>query len=241
MVMVMVAITCADAMRLQLPLRLYQELRRMASETSSALAPVERQESGGEKRGNDKGSGRERRKEKESEGKEEEEALGTSKERPEGEYAGANKSGVLRVASSMRLGRGAAAHVRLVEKKAGLDRSPYALRASEVGPTLATQIGAFHRFLTSKFYGPPFANKNHTNKLEKRSTGSCVCEWTCLFLCRPTGSACGTRDGSHVRKECAPRAGMAAAPPRLFLSSSCHLSRQCHESQRGEREQKLRE
>jgi len=55
-------------------------------------------------------------------------------------------------AGSMRLGRGAASGLRLVEKRKG-DRSPYALRGTEISPGLMVQLAAFQRFMTTKFYG----------------------------------------------------------------------------------------
>jgi hypothetical protein len=55
--------------------------------------------------------------------------------------------------SAMSLGRGSAAMVRLVERKKNTDRTPYGLRADEIGPALAAQLAGFRRFLTTKFYG----------------------------------------------------------------------------------------
>ncbi|ELR24017.1 uncharacterized protein ACA1_144080 [Acanthamoeba castellanii str. Neff] len=58
-----------------------------------------------------------------------------------------------RQAGSMRLGWGRSGAVRLVARKKNTDRTPYGLRAAEIGPGLAAQLTAFRRFLTTKFYG----------------------------------------------------------------------------------------
>jgi hypothetical protein len=82
-----------------------------------------------------------------------------------------------RQAGSMRLGWGRSSAVRLVERKKNTDRTPYGLRAAEIGPGLAAQLTAFRRFLTTKFYGT-----SHTPCVVCRVVS---CALTCM--CATTG------------------------------------------------------